>query len=200
MRRQLSHLTILAVALAVCFILPSAASAATFTINDLTDTVSVSDTNGSGRLLGVSCNGEGCFFSIFGLQGPTGFFTVTYNGIQVFELDMLEPGSGLVSDIISLSDFNSTSTFWNFLSEAENALQGGNGVPTLLEDGTSQATLVIHYFNAQEGDEGMDVINILSDISDPAPSVPEPASGLTAFIGLGTLGGFWFRRRATRVS
>jgi PEP-CTERM motif-containing protein len=197
MRNRLAHL---GATLAVCFILPAAASAATFTINDLTDTVTVSDTNSVGRLFGVSCSGEGCFFNITGLQGTGGTFTVSYNGLAANELDLLEPGGGL-SDIISFSNSTSTSTSWQFLSDGGVALVAGNGAPTLLENGTSQPTLVIHYVNSLGGGEGSDVINIQSDVGDVAgDAVPEPASGVSALFGLGTLVGLWFRRRATRVS
>src|ERR1700732_1269162 len=88
---------------------------ATFTVVDSGDTVSVTDDNGTGRLLACTPSGESCFFNISPFTGLAGTnsITISYNGIQFPNINavgitLLEPGTGKVSDTLTLTDTSGT--------------------------------------------------------------------------------------------
>ena len=115
-----------------------------FLINDLTDTVSITDiTPGgpTGRLNACAPSGESCFFSIASSQSVLP--TSSFGG-----LEMVEPGSSNISDTLAQTDTGAISTFWSFQSDADNGtfLSPLGGTPAVItEDGTQQLAAVVVY-------------------------------------------------------
>jgi MYXO-CTERM domain-containing protein len=196
MRRKISSAATILGSMAACLFIPSSLLADTFAINDLTDTVSVTDVDNSGRLFGVFCSGENCEFDIHFVAG-TAAYAVTYNGITFTPitagLNMLEPGTGTVSDTLQQTDDSTSATFWQFSSDTETPLAGIPNAPNLVEDGTAQSTLVIDYLNSDKTQIGQDVIKIQSDVEN----TPEPSARPVALaILLAVLGVAFVRRRS----
>ena len=167
---------------AMLLVFCGAASAGSITINDLTDTVFLTDNTG-GRLGGISCTGETCGFSI---TGPAGTANITTNALAA-NLD--EPGTTSVSDTLQ-EQINPAVTFWLFTSDGENGIppatpSGSGTINNLIEDGTPQNAMVISYFTAAGAPNGTDTIFIQSDVES---GVPEPSTWWTGVGGLWLLG------------
>jgi hypothetical protein len=175
---------------------------ATFTVVDSGDTVSVTDDNSTGRLFACTPAVESCFFNIspFTGLGGTNSITISYNGIvftniNAVGINLLEPGTGAVSDTLTLTDtsgIHGTKTFWQFNSDSDSgSAPTALTDPSLTEDGTAQPTIVIDYFNVDQTHIARDIIQLQSDVE-----TPEASSILTVFTGLALIGVLFVRRRA----
>jgi len=167
---------------ATLLVLSGAASAGSITINDLTDTITITDNTG-GRFSPIPCVGEICGFNI---AGPAGTASLTPNFVGA---NLHEPGAPNASDTLE-GQFLTTSTSWLFTSDGESGLPffigGGSNVNDLVEDGTAQNAIVIRYFNVDSQPNGTDTIFIQSDVES---GVPEPSTWLMALGGLALLCG-----------
>jgi hypothetical protein len=205
MLRKLSFLATLVGPVVLCVLLPASAAAdllpptGIFTVNDLTDTVTVAtDSSNAGRLF-TDCSGESCFFSIEGITNAVSFSasfgSTTFTG-DTAGVNMLEPGfSDKISDTLRQTDSNNAKTFWQFNSDCiilSAETDTVTSFPTLVENGTPQPTILITYFDSNSTEIGTSLIDIASDVE-----TPEPSLGLAALAGLLMIVGVAFLRRRT---
>jgi hypothetical protein len=181
----------------LCFILPVYATAGTFSILDLTDRVSITDDNQTGRLEGHPCPAvdESCIFQInFPAGAVSAMSTIGIdNGVNIFEQDNTTQLSDMLTNELTCGP---TATCWTFGSDPAVESQPRPGFSSMVEDATMmQPATKITYFDAGGNRlQEADTIQFQSN-SDPDVPVPEPASALIALIGLAVLGIPILRRR-----
>jgi hypothetical protein len=173
---------------ALCLALPGAANAGVITINDLTDTLSVTaDTDVGARLTGVTILGETVTFEIRAPANAATFFVPDVSNLNILESD------GTVSDTLQvIRDITAPVTFWRFNSDNETPLQLLPNARSIVEDGTAQTGFTIAYLDANLSVFDSDTIQFKSD------PIPEPSSGVLAVIGL-AMTGFMFRGSINRA-
>lgn len=158
----------------------------TLTFIDLTDTVTVSDD--TGRTSDLSCLGEACTVT---LTGPTGTSPTT----ESFFTTWAEPGSNVVSDVVA-AGVPDSGIGLSILFESDHdgvtpPLCPAGGC-TGVETGLVQTAFTIQWKNTEGAVVATDTIAFKSD----SETVPEPASALLLFTGVGVVA--MARRRARR--
>jgi len=154
----------------------------TLTFVDLTDTITLSETNLLGRASGFSCTGESC--SVF-LAGPAGATAANSTLVTLAEL-FTEPGTNVISDKFIFTDPPSLDIVISFLSDTEPGSLGTcpAGATCPAETGLVQTAATITWRDAAGVLLATDTIGFRSDIAE---TVPEPASALLLLTGVGVV-------------
>ena len=200
-------LGLLAISVGLSVIQPTTSFAAVIIV-DTTNTLTFNDTaesltltlspGGSGNNFDatVGCTAEICAVN---LNPPTGYGS---SGINIsLPLYILEPGSNLISDIITLDRNSSTGVYTvTFTSDGDPDGLGTYGQPgftggtTVTENGSIQDGFILDWNSTtQPFHVYRDIIQFASDVDSTTTGVPEPMS--LALFGAGLLGLGALRRR-----
>ena len=184
--RNQSLVNVTAAFLGLLFFLPLA-NAGVISIDDLTDTLSFTDT--TGRIVaGSSCSGESCRIVMAPPPGAGRGGSFTQARVNIFG-----PGGGL-SDTLEVTNDAAGNFVFTFLSDSETG--GLTALPApaamLVEDGTFLQAWRADWTFTDPTLNFSDFIRIRSDNSTD-PRVPEPT--ILSLFGLGLAAVGWSRRR-----